>query len=323
MEDIPVVLDAVGSERAAMITNIGGGIIAMPFAAAHPERVSSLILVDCFARFLEAPDFPIGAPVRRLMPASRGSLRTTRPRRDDRPVRAVGRGRQRTPSGVVAVRAQAATPGSTEAIVRLIYESDVRDVLPAIRVPTLVIHRRMPSGSASSTGAISRAHRGVRYVELPGADNLIWAGDQDAIVAEIQAFVTGVRPVPEPDACWRRCCSPTSSARRDGQPSRATPWEALLADHNRIVRRSWIASAVPRSRSSEMASLRRSTALSARSVARSRSATRLRELGLEIRAGSTSARSRCCATISPGLRSTSVHACRRWPGPEKSSYRAR
>ena len=63
MADIPAVLDTVGSERAALIANIGGGILAMPFAAAHPERISSLILVDCFARFLEAPDFPIGAPL--------------------------------------------------------------------------------------------------------------------------------------------------------------------------------------------------------------------------------------------------------------------
>src|SRR5688572_3889218 len=62
MGDIPAVLDSVGSDRAALIANIGGGILAIPFAAATPERVSSLILVDCFARFLEAPDFPIGAP---------------------------------------------------------------------------------------------------------------------------------------------------------------------------------------------------------------------------------------------------------------------
>ena len=77
MADIPAVLDTVGSERAALISNIGGGILAMPFAAAHPERVSSLILVDCFARFLEAPDFPIGAPIADLTPRSRS--RRTRP----------------------------------------------------------------------------------------------------------------------------------------------------------------------------------------------------------------------------------------------------
>ena len=69
MADIPAVLDTVGSVRPALIANIGGGILAMPYAAAHPERISSLILVDCFARFLEAPDFPIGAPLADLAPA--------------------------------------------------------------------------------------------------------------------------------------------------------------------------------------------------------------------------------------------------------------
>ena len=60
MDDVPAVLDAVGSEKAVVITNLGGGLMAMPYAAAHPERVSSLVLVDCFARRLVAPDFPIG-----------------------------------------------------------------------------------------------------------------------------------------------------------------------------------------------------------------------------------------------------------------------
>ncbi len=59
-EDIPAVLDAVGSERPALIANIGSGILAMAFAASFPDRLSSLILVDCFARYVEAPDYPIG-----------------------------------------------------------------------------------------------------------------------------------------------------------------------------------------------------------------------------------------------------------------------
>src|SRR6185503_5087739 len=66
MADIPAVLDTVGSERVALITNIGGGMLAMPFAATHPDRVASLILVDCFARFLEAPDYPFGAGTEEL-----------------------------------------------------------------------------------------------------------------------------------------------------------------------------------------------------------------------------------------------------------------
>ncbi len=75
-DDLTVVLDEVASERAALITDIGGGLMAMAFAAAHPERVSHLVLVDCFARFLAAPSYPIGA--RPPRPSRRRSSRQTR-----------------------------------------------------------------------------------------------------------------------------------------------------------------------------------------------------------------------------------------------------
>ncbi len=239
MADIPAVLDTVGSERAAMIANIGGGILAMPFAATHPDRVSSLILVDCFARFLEAPDYPIGAPMSELAPAlelaegdtGRGvmiDLFAPSVADDERIRRAWAR-----------YERSAATPGSTKAIVRLIYESDVRDVLPAIRVPTLVIHRSDATGFRVEHGRYLAEHiPAARYVELSGADNLIWAGDQDAMLAEIQDFVTGVRPVLDPrrvlaTVLFTDIVGSTQLAAERGD----SRWQMLLADHNRIVRR--------------------------------------------------------------------------------------
>ena len=238
MEDIPAVLDTVGSERAAMIANIGGGILAMPYAAAHPERVSSLILVDCFARFFEAPDFPFGASVETLGPAldqaegetGRGvmiDLFAPSAASDERVRRAWAR-----------YERNAATPGSTKAIVRLLYESDVRDVLSAIRVPTLVVHRTDAKGFGVEHGRYLASHiPGAKYVELPGVDNLIWAGDQDAVIAEIQDFVTGVRPAPDP----HRVLATVLFTDIVGSTQRAAElgdgrWQGLLADHNRVVR---------------------------------------------------------------------------------------
>jgi class 3 adenylate cyclase len=211
----------------------------MPFAAAHPDRVSSLILVDCFARFLEAPDFPIGAPIEELAPAldqaeddtGRGvmiDLFAPSVASDERVRRAWAR-----------YERSAATPGSTKAIVRLIYESDVRDILPAIRVPTLVIHRADASGFRVEHGRyLAGQIPEAKYVELPGADNLIWAGDQDAMVAEIQDFVTGIRPLPDP----RRVLATVLFTDIVGSTRLAADlgdgrWHELLADHNRVVRR--------------------------------------------------------------------------------------
>jgi class 3 adenylate cyclase len=239
MADIPAVLDAVGSQKAAVITNIGGGILAIPFVAAHPERVSGLILVDCFARFQVAPDFPIGAPAESVPQALAQAedqtgqgvqidLFAPSAAADDRLRRAWSR-----------YERQAASPGSTKAIVRLIYESDVRDVLAAIRVPTLVIHRADATGFSVEHGRYLAAHiGGAKYVELPGTDNLIWAGDQDAIVAEIQNFVTGVRPAPEPHrilatVLFTDIVGSTRLAAEIGDGR----WRATLDEHNRIARR--------------------------------------------------------------------------------------
>ncbi len=239
MADIPAVLDTVGSERAAMIANIGGGILAMPFAATHPERVSSLILVDCFAQFLEAPDFLIGEPISVLTPAleiAEGD--TGRGVMIDLFAPSVA-GDERIRRAWARYERSAATPGSTKAIVRLIYESDVRDVLPAIRVPTLVIHRSDATGFRVEHGRYLAEHiPAARYVELPGPDNLIWAGDQDAMLAEIQDFVTGVRPVLDPrrvlaTVLFTDIVGSTQLAAERGD----SRWQMLLADHNRIVRR--------------------------------------------------------------------------------------
>jgi class 3 adenylate cyclase/pimeloyl-ACP methyl ester carboxylesterase len=239
MDDLTVVLDEVASERAALVANIGGGLMAIAFAAAHPERVSHLVLVDCFARFLAAPDFPIGAPSEALVPALLQA--------DE----GIGRGIMIdlfAPSlaGDAQLRRawsryerQAASPGSTVAIVRLIYESDLRPLLPAIRVPTLIIHRTDARGFRVEHGRYLAEHiDGAVLSELPGIDNMIWAGDQDAIVGEIQAFLTGVRPTPEPHRVLATVLFTdiVGSTRRAAEIGDSR-WQVELSEHNRTMRR--------------------------------------------------------------------------------------
>jgi class 3 adenylate cyclase len=239
IDDLRGVMDAVGSQHAAIVTNIGGALMSIVCAAAFPDRVSSLVIVDGFARFLSAPDYPIGPPpgaVQQLLQGVEAGF---------------GRGlmldlfapSMREQPGLRDLWAryerQSASPGSATAMVRLIYESDVRDVLPTIRVPTLVIHHRDVERLAPVYGRyLADNIPGARYVEIPGTDNLIWAGDQDAILAEIQEFVTGVRPTPQPDrvlatVMFTDIVDSTITASTIGDRR----WRELLAAHDRLVRK--------------------------------------------------------------------------------------
>ena len=236
--DIPAVLDTVGAERPAVIANVGGGLIAMTFAATHPDRLSSLILVDCYARLIEAPDFPIGGPPAMVAQALEQAERDTgRGAMLDRYAPSVAAD-NRLRRDWVRYERSATTPGSLKAYVPLIIGGDVREMLSRIAVPTLVIHRADAPLPVAHGRYLAEHIPNATSVELPGRDNLIWAGDQEAIVAEIQDFVTGVRPVPDPQrvlaaVLFTDIVGSTELAARLGDAR----WHSLLEDHNRTVRR--------------------------------------------------------------------------------------
>jgi class 3 adenylate cyclase len=237
--DVPAVLDAVGSDRAAVITNIGGGIMATTLAARLPERVSHLILVDCFARFQAAPDYPFGAPPE-VLPAALDQVDTGSGRGvmldlfapslagDDGLRRAWAR-----------YERQSVSPGAARSIVRLLYESDVRPILPLIHVPTLVIHRTEAQTFRVEYGRYLAEHiPDAKLVELPGIDNLIWAGDQAAIVAEIQEFVTGERPAAEANRVLATVLfTDIVDSTRRAVDLGDQRWERVLAAHEAANRR--------------------------------------------------------------------------------------
>jgi class 3 adenylate cyclase len=133
---------------------------------------------------------------------------------------------------------QAASPGSLKAVVQFISEGDVRNVLPAIRVPTLVIQRAEGPFQAPHGRYLAEHIAGARYLELPGADKFIWAGDTEAILAEIQDFVTGVRPTATPNrvlatVLFTDIVASTRLAAEMGDDR----WRELLAEHFRVARR--------------------------------------------------------------------------------------
>jgi class 3 adenylate cyclase len=123
-------------------------------------------------------------------------------------------------------------------MIRNIYELDVRDVLPLISVPTLVIQHPEARGLSPGHGRYLAARiPGARHVELPGPDNLLWAGDQEATVAEIQEFVTGTRPAQRTDrrlatVLFTDIVDSTRHAANIGDSA----WRAVLGDHDTLAR---------------------------------------------------------------------------------------
>jgi class 3 adenylate cyclase len=241
IDDLRAVLDAVGSTRVALISGIGASFVTLVFAATYPERTSSLVLVDGCARLAWAEDYPWGQHTERLA--------------QDLEFLRAGWGRDGGTMTVLApallqdrtlaeqyirYERQSASPGAARAMIGVLYEVDVRGVLPAIRVPTLVIHHAEATRIAPVHGRyVADRIVGARYVEIPGAYNYTWAGDQVTLLAEIQEFLTGSRPVAEPDRVLATVLitdivDSTQRAAELGD----TRWKALLAEHDQTVRRS-------------------------------------------------------------------------------------
>jgi pimeloyl-ACP methyl ester carboxylesterase/DNA-binding CsgD family transcriptional regulator len=200
MDDVRAVMDAVGSERAALFGVSEGGPLCALFAATYPQRTEALVVFGTYPRRLRAPDYPWGEEpeVRhRFIEQNLQEWGT-----DTRlAIRAPSLAQDESFRAWWATYLRmSASPGAAMALSRMNMEIDIRHVLPAIRVPTLIMHR---TGDLTLPVAGSRymAERipGARYVELPGDDHLPFVGDQEAILAEVEQFLTGVRPAPDPD----------------------------------------------------------------------------------------------------------------------------
>jgi DNA-binding SARP family transcriptional activator/pimeloyl-ACP methyl ester carboxylesterase len=188
MDDVRAVMDAVGSERAALLGISEGGPMVALFAATYPERTAALVAMGTFARRTPAPDYPFEIPA--LSPsAEEWGLPIARAFVE-----------QRTPSlagDEEAVRWYAsyflrgASPGAAIALRAMNDEIDVRHVLPTIGVPTLVLYRSQEY-LREATRYMGDHIPGARVVELPGADHLPWEGDQDDVLGEIERFLATV-----------------------------------------------------------------------------------------------------------------------------------
>ncbi len=239
MDDLHAVLDAAGSERAAVFGVSEGGPMSMLFAATYPERVSSLILYGTYAKMVEGPDFPSGVPDRALDrwgevlrrdwggPVGLGIWAPTM------------KGDAEFAEWWARLLRQGTSPAGAIALIDLYREIDVRGVLPSISAPTLVTHR---SGDrlvlVDQARYLAEHIPGATYVELPGEDHLPWVGDQDAIIDEIEEFLTGSHRGQEPERAlatvlFTDIVGSTEKAAELGDKR----WRDLLERHDAIVRR--------------------------------------------------------------------------------------
>ena len=193
MGDLAVVLDAVRSERSAIFGISEGVMLTSLFAAAHPERTRALILYGGFARGTAAPDFPFGPSFeqfeRFLERVQEGwadpaqLLRFWAPSKQHDP---------RLRAWWARSLRFGASPTAAAQWLRMTADTDIRDVLPSIRVPTLVLHPRDDRIIASRNGRYIAEHiPNAEYVELPGEDHLWWVGDQEPLLSAIESFLAG------------------------------------------------------------------------------------------------------------------------------------
>lgn len=234
MDDVRAVMDAVKSERAALFGMSEGGAMSMLFAATYPERTQALILYGAYAHFHTwvLPPERFEPFLEKVEPSwGKGiSLSAFAPSKatDERFKQWWGR-----------FERLSASPTAAITLMRMNSQIDVRHILPAIRVPTLILHRSGDTRVNVEGGRYLAANiPGAKYVEFPGSDHFLWAGNADSVADEIEEFLTGTHSEIEPDrvlatVLFTDLVGSTTRAEEMGDRR----WRVLLDEHDQIIRR--------------------------------------------------------------------------------------
>jgi class 3 adenylate cyclase len=201
MDDVRAVMDAAGSERAALIGISEGVPMSILFAATYPDRVQALVCSGGMARTTAAPDYPWAKPAEAMIEAGveliapywgQGTMiEVAAPSQADNP---------EARAFFARMERATASPGMLAASVQMFLDIDVRHVVPSVHVPALVIHRRHDRLVNVRQGRWLAEHLpNARYVELEGSDHSVLYEEPDVVLGEVEEFLTGARSAPEPE----------------------------------------------------------------------------------------------------------------------------
>ena len=239
MDDVRAVMDAAGSEQAALFGYSEGGNLSTLFAATYPGRTRALVTFGIFAKRIWSPDYPWAPkPEQREQEYERLEREWGRDMDLGSLAPSVAED-EAFKRWMTAYFRRSASPGAAVTLLRMNTEIDIRAVLPTIGVPTLVLHRTGDLDAKVEEGHwIAKQIPGARFVELPGVDHLPWVGDQGSILDEVEEFLTGVRHGPEPERVLATVLFTDivdSTARAAALGDRR--WRDLLEGHHARVRR--------------------------------------------------------------------------------------
>jgi pimeloyl-ACP methyl ester carboxylesterase len=237
MDDVRAVMEAAGSERAAIFGLSEGGPMSILFAATYPDRVSALVLCGTFASAMLDPETNPGGPlwVERIQSfienldnwgdgTTIGLLAPSIESERDRRLFAL-------------FERASCSPAMVKALFDMNVLMDVQDLLPAIQVPTLVLHRQEEYMPLQCAVHLAENIAGAKLVVLPGSDHIPWVGEAEGYAEEIEEFLTGARHAQEGDRAlatvlFTDIVDSTTRAAELGDAS----WRELLAEHDRLVR---------------------------------------------------------------------------------------
>ena len=239
MDDVRAVMDAVKSERAALFGSSEGGTMCALFAATYPTRTTALIMAGSYARRTSSENYPWGLSEDQLHAfIDQAEREWGGPVGIDERCPSMARDERYRQWWARFLR-MSASPAAAATLARMNGKIDVRHVLPAIRVPTLVLHSVNDRTVVVGAGRYLAKHiPGAKLIELPGADHVPFLSDADAIVDEIEEFLTGARHSTEADRVlatilFTDIVGATDSAAKLGDRR----WHDLLDGHHALVRR--------------------------------------------------------------------------------------